>query len=330
MKLFVYFLLAYCCCQFCFVVNAHLLPDELLTDDAEILEREKRDGFFNRLFSLFKNNDEEEEEKENAEVFHEDQENNFMQDVPLPSFGINFVDMNTPALSSERSTVSTSPILSLQTSTQDISSSPSISGMISTLPLKSTPMLTTSPTVIAMSSIMTTQILSSNISVSSTVSSGASILSTLSSTIQPTAATHISAPMSTISSPSTSTNFIQPTPSKSLSSTSVKEEMVGMQMLLAAPRLPDEQGYGNVLAQEQKNKQDEAEVKSIQFVLSNLLIPVMSGLFGALCVTVVILVIKCVRRRRMRQVRYYGGKPESTLYGLDHMGLLSDMSSDEE
>jgi len=98
------------------------------------------------------------------------------------------------------------------------------------------------------------------------------------------------------------------------------------------PRLPDEKGYGGeVYAQApQLDEQEDHGAKGMRVVMSSMFVPVMSGLFGALCVALVVSIMKCVRRRRLKKIKYYGGKPESRLYGLDHMGLLSDMSSDEE
>ena len=46
----------------------------------------------------------------------------------------------------------------------------------------------------------------------------------------------------------------------------------------------------------------------MRVVLSSMFVPVMSGLLGALCVALVISIMKCVRRRRLKKIKYYGGK----------------------
>ena len=66
--------------------KAHLLPDDLPTDDAEQLEREKRSGgFFDRIFKSFpwfkKNNEQETEEEEEDKNNNDRNEDPIVQDV---------------------------------------------------------------------------------------------------------------------------------------------------------------------------------------------------------------------------------------------------------
>lgn len=95
-----------------------------------------------------------------------------------------------------------------------------------------------------------------------------------------------------------------------------------------AGRIADERGYGNDIAKEQVG--EEMDVKNMRFMYASVLVPVMSGLVGALLITFGILIFKCMKRKKLKRVRYYGNKPGSGLYRLDQIGLLSDMSSDEE
>eukprot|EP00112_Aurelia_sp_Birch-Aquarium-sp1_P016190 Seg3650.1 transcript_id=Seg3650.1/GoldUCD/mRNA.D3Y31 product="hypothetical protein" protein_id=Seg3650.1/GoldUCD/D3Y31 len=96
-------------------------------------------------------------------------------------------------------------------------------------------------------------------------------------------------------------------------------ETSGTQM----PVLPDEKGYGGMEPTAIKNE------KSIGFVYINILLPIVSGITGALFITFAIMLFRCCRRRRLKQVRYFGGKPTSDFVQLDRMNLLTD-SSDED
>lgn len=93
-------------------------------------------------------------------------------------------------------------------------------------------------------------------------------------------------------------------------------------------RLPDERAFVEGLGRQGLG--EDIDVKNFRFMYASVLVPVMSGLVGALLITFGILIFKCVKRRRMKKVRYYGAKPGSGLYRLDQIGLLSDMSSDED
>ena len=115
-----YLLLALCFCLLYSPIytKAHLLPDELLTDDAEQLEREKRSGFFDRIlksFPWFKKNEnnEEEDTTENKESINNNVEDPIVQDVlnddditasfpafDMPDLNMHFKDISS---SSERS-----------------------------------------------------------------------------------------------------------------------------------------------------------------------------------------------------------------------------------
>lgn len=80
-------LVALCICLVCspLYTNSHLLPDDLLTDDAEQLERERRSGgFFDRILKVFpwfnKKTDENEEENEDEDITKTAGENNKIED----------------------------------------------------------------------------------------------------------------------------------------------------------------------------------------------------------------------------------------------------------
>lgn len=314
------------------IIRAGLLPDELLTDDAEILEREKRDGFFERLFKtfpLFKQDEEKDEEPQDEIEFA-------VPEFVMPNLEVKLTEKSSsipPILSTMRSSaLFTSPTLKLQTSTQSMTPT-----MTQPSFFTSTPSLVTSTSRLnSTSSLMMTSTLSitkssESTNMPSTSVDATSVVGSLSTTMQSPATLHISIPKATVFSSSINSS-IQPTTSgKPRSSTYKSGPIYDLEFVLAAPRLPDEKGYGNVLGKEQIMKGEESrEVKSTRFFISNLFVPIMSGLFGAFCISLVIMMIKCIRKRKLQKIRYYGGKPDTRLYGLDHMGLLSDMSSDEE
>jgi len=93
-------------------------------------------------------------------------------------------------------------------------------------------------------------------------------------------------------------------------------------------RLADERGFGDSLVKEEIA--EDMDVKNIRFMYAGVLVPVMSGLAGALMITFGILAYRCMKRKKLKRVRYYGAKPASGLYRLDQIGLLSELSSDEE
>lgn len=94
------------------------------------------------------------------------------------------------------------------------------------------------------------------------------------------------------------------------------------------PHIIDGTGFGDNLGIQQIG--EDIDVKNIRFMYASVLVPVMSGLIGALVITFGILIFRCIKRKKLKRVRYYGAKPGFGLYRLDQMGLLSDMSSDEE
>lgn len=308
------------------IIRAGLLPDELLTDDAEILEREKRDGFFERLFKtfpLFKQDDEKDDEPQ-------DEIELAVPDFIMPNLEVKLAEKSSsipPILSTMRS----SALFSSPTSAQSMTPTMTRQSFFTSTPslVTSTSRLNSTSSLIMTSTLSITKS-SESTNMPSTSVDATSVVSSLFSTMQPPAALHTSIPQATVFSSSINSS-IQPTTSvKPRSSTYKNGPIYDLEFVLAAPRLPDEKGYGNVLAQEQRKGEESSEVKSTRFFVSNLFVPIMSGLFGAFCISLVIMMIKCIRKRKLQKIRYYGGKPETRLYGLDNMGLLSDMSSDEE
>ncbi|XP_065661365.1 uncharacterized protein LOC100211932 isoform X2 [Hydra vulgaris] len=93
-------------------------------------------------------------------------------------------------------------------------------------------------------------------------------------------------------------------------------------------RLPDENGYGNSL--ESKEKDKENKDKNFRYLYSYIIIPIMSGVIGALTITFVILLYNCIKKRKLKKVRYYGAENVSDFYRLDQINLLSTSSSDED
>ncbi|XP_002154996.1 uncharacterized protein LOC100211932 isoform X1 [Hydra vulgaris] len=93
-------------------------------------------------------------------------------------------------------------------------------------------------------------------------------------------------------------------------------------------RLPDENGYGSSL--ESKEKDKENKDKNFRYLYSYIIIPIMSGVIGALTITFVILLYNCIKKRKLKKVRYYGAENVSDFYRLDQINLLSTSSSDED
>ena len=69
--------------------------------------------------------------------------------------------------------------------------------------------------------------------------------------------------------------------------------------------------------------------KRMHFIYINVLLPLASGLLGALFIILLIMLYKCCRRRRLRTVKYFGGKPNVDFMKLaQEMNLLPDSDSD--
>merc|ERR1719354_1051968 len=164
--------------------------------------------------------------------------------------------------------------------------------------------------------------------------SSRSSISILNSTFAPSAS--VASLMSVSDEVATVGSSIATTPSVGgASSTTSGEPLLNMMIMSGepelrlqeyGPRLPDERTFADGIGR----PGEDIEVKNIRFMYASVLVPVMSGLVGALLITFGIMLFKCVKRRRLKKVRYYGAKPGSGLYRLDQIGLLSDMSSDED
>ena len=222
------------------LVEPHLLPDELLTDDAEQLEREKRDGFFERLFKtfpLFKHDNDEEEtatpdEEEKSEkvqdVINDDDVAASFEGYRIPEFEIPLgADISaTPSLMQD-STTRSENVSTFETAT------PMTSSMLVVVPTSSIQVASVGLSL-------------SNSSVSSTINSSSAIqLLSTTPTYTQTVSVHTSVPKPTVSLD------IQPTPSQSVQlSTSYGDPIVNGPIydmkLLLSPKLPDERGYADV------------------------------------------------------------------------------------
>jgi len=224
-------------CSSLLVTESHLLPDELLTDDAEQLEREKRDGFFERLFKtfpLFKHEESEEEqqsEKVQDVIDDDDVADSFVGSYQLPELDVRGGDiLATPSLvqdSTRSENMFTVPTSNSQSSTNS----------------ESTHVIVSSSMIQNLSSVM------SFASTSNTINSSAEIimLNTSSAAISTQGfPAHTSVPKPTMSFD------IQPTPLQSMQlSTSYSKPtrngpFYDVEMLLT-PKLPDEREYANIL-----------------------------------------------------------------------------------
>lgn len=305
---------------------AHLLPEDSISDDAEQLNREKRDDSIN-IFKTFPfvdvgpaqvmlqdeddPNDIEEEEEE-IEMLRTASSSKSLV-LPTPSVRTASV-VPTATIFASNQTSAVKPMLTSTLSATINSSIPSPYFSASLFSLISAQKTLLGPS----SSTITLRI-------SPTASSKIPALMTSSSTYP--------AASSVVTNTATSPAVIKPSPVKieavTPSASEVIEPMIKMMIMSAeGPQIPNEIGYGDEIERAQTG--EEAEIKNIRFLYSNILLPVLSGLFGALLITVGIVIYRYIRRRNLKKVRYYGGKPAAGLYRLDHMSLLSDMSSDEE
>lgn len=92
------------------------------------------------------------------------------------------------------------------------------------------------------------------------------------------------------------------------------------------PVLPDENNFSkpDYVPPEIEN------AKGVGFVYINILLPILSGITGALLITFAIMLFRCCRRRKLKRVRYFGGTPKSDFVRLDRMNLLTDTSDEDE
>eukprot|EP00794_Sanderia_malayensis_P020085 gene20085-22055_t len=92
------------------------------------------------------------------------------------------------------------------------------------------------------------------------------------------------------------------------------------------PTLPDEKGFGDTVYKLPTTNKE----KEVSFVYLNILLPIVSGIAGALLITFSIMLFRCCRRRKLKKVRYFGGKPSSDFVRLDKMNLLTDTSDEDD
>ncbi|XP_057316389.1 uncharacterized protein LOC130657423 [Hydractinia symbiolongicarpus] len=310
----------------CIFTWAHLLPEDSISDDAEQLNREKRDDSIN-IFKTFPfldvgpaqvmlqdeddSNDIDEEEEE-IEMLRTASSSKSLV-LPTPSVRTAFVVPTATIFASNQTSAvqPTTPMLTTLSATIN----------------SNIPSPYFSASLFSLISVQKTLLRPSNstLRISPTASSEIAALMTSSSTYPAASSVVTNTPTSpTIIKPS-SVKIEAVTPSAS----EVIEPMIKMMIMSAeGPQIPNEIGYGDEIERAQTG--EEAEIKNIRFLYSTIFLPVLSGLFGALLITVGIVIYRYIRRRNLKKVRYYGGKPAAGLYRLDHMSLLSDMSSDEE
>lgn len=108
------------------------------------------------------------------------------------------------------------------------------------------------------------------------------------------------------------------------------ERKVGEQLFLReGPVLPDETHMGDGLRGSLQSEQ--VLYKDIGFMYSSVLVPVLSALCGALVIVFGLLVYRCLVRRKLRKVRYYGSKTNADFIKLaQQMNLLSESESEYE
>ena len=226
---------------FCFlylplVTKTHLLPEDLISDDAEQLEREKRDGFFERIFSFFNKHDKDEEELEKEEESQNEKVQDVLKDdditasfpgYSMPDIDLPFTDSSTRATLYTDSTSEAKP--TSHTSTiQNTNMASESSSLGSIQKVSPTATLKLSKTIQMRSSVQATPYIS---------------LST-------EAMAHTKIPEPTSSQFIRSSINISPTPSRTIEilSTSMVESLpafVDMKVVLG-PKIPDERAYGDV------------------------------------------------------------------------------------
>ncbi|XP_066933092.1 uncharacterized protein [Clytia hemisphaerica] len=265
---------SYAILLFCFyflylplVAKTHLLPEDLISDDAEQLEREKRDGFFERIFSFFNNKHEKEEEE--LEKEEDESQNEKVQDVlkddditasfrgySLPEINLPFTDSSTRETLFTDSTWEAKPTsytstlqnTKIFTESTQVGSSSSMS-----LPTLKLSTAKTPKTIQMLNSVQATPYIASSTEVM----------------------THTKIPEPTSSQFIRSSIKISPTPSRTIeiSTTSMAElpAFVDMNVVLAdGPRIPDERAYGDVFAQApQENTVEKSAQAKVGDILSS-------------------------------------------------------------
>jgi len=328
------------------VLGNHL-PEDKLRDDGVALVREKRDNFIDRILK-------------SIPFFHMGSPANVLEEEPVEPFDDDDAaaddddddDGATPSLSSMPATAVTSSFVPLRSSmalsaSVPISSTPWTDEVKQNVVMSTDSIVSITPSMVAMiqtspailnsalktsSVVGTTSTMETRELLNSFMSANAPVDAILNSTTAPSAS--IATLMSASGVIATSRSSIATTVSMT---TDDSEPVIKMMIMSGEPelqvqdypsRLPDERAFVEGLGRQGVG--EDIDVKNIRFMYASVLVPVMSGLVGALLITFGILLFKCVKRRRLKKVRYYGAKPGSGLYRLDQIGLLSDMSSDED
>lgn len=345
MNMFFYFIVL-----FIYLTHGHLLPEDSLTDNEEQLNREKRDNFLDSILKTipFFNPTAAEQQEEEEPVDPNDDD---VIITPLLSSlstspSTSLVSMTTTTVNTSSSIVATSAGITLSAT---IVPSPTlfsslISSNISVLQTSTfKSMLTVSSSSYNMSSSIR---ITPRLAISSTSLSMTSVPSSIFRvnvsrstlmTVKESETSHTKLPSLTypsvksvaklFASASQVTSSIRMSASTTSPAREASETIISMVIMPAEAGLPNEKGYGDQLDLDVRSDKD---MKNIKFIYRNVLIPIMSGIFGALLITFSIIIYKCVRRRKLQKIRYYGGKSTAGLYRLDHMSLLSDDSSDED
>lgn len=346
MNMFFYFIVL-----FIYLTHGHLLPEDSLTDNEEQLNREKRDNFLDSILKTipFFNPTAAEQQEEEEPV---DPNDDYVIITPLltslstsPSTPI--VSMTTTTANTSSSILATSAgitlsativpsptlfsslissnISVLQTSTFKSVFTVSSSSYNRSSSIRITPRLAISSTSLSMTSVP-----SSTFRVNVSRSTLMTVIESETSHTKLPSLTYpsVKSVAKLFASASKVTSSISMSASTTSPAREASETIISMVIMPAeAGLLPNEKGYGDQLDLDVRSDKD---MKNIKFIYRNVLIPIMSGIFGALLITFGIIIYKCVRRRKLQKMRYYGGKSTAGLYRLDHMSLLSDDSSDED
>lgn len=333
-------------CYVTTVVGNHLPEDSKLRDDGVALVREKRDNFIDRILKsipfFHMSSPVNALDEEQVEPFNDDDDDAADDDddddgttpsvspMPLsssfaPVRSSMILSATVPVTSTPWSDQSRQSVVMSTDSVVSIASSPlppSTAAMIQTTPAIMNSVVMTSSEV-NMGEMSTGELLDSFMSVNAAKDT------MLNFSFAPSAS--IATVMSVSGVMATARSSIATTVSATTDDT---EPVIKMMIMSGEPALrvqdygSSERGFVEGLGRQGVG--EDIDVKNIRFMYASVLVPVMSGLVGALLITFGILIFKCVKRRRLKKVRYYGAKPGSGLYRLDQIGLLSDMSSDEE
>jgi len=330
------------------VLGNHL-PEDKLRDDGVALVREKRDNFIDRILKsipfFHMSSPTNVLEEEQVEPFANEDDDDAADDDDDDDVNTTLTPLLMSTVMASFTTVPSSVVMSanLPISATPYSDAAKQSVLMSTDSISSTPVLvdSTPPSSLPTTEmIQTTPAIFNSVAMTSAMSTGELLESFMSANAPPTDAgrNSTSAQSASIASMMSVSGVVAASPSSIASTVSAfddTEPVIKMMIMAGEPalrvqdygaRLPDERGFSDGIG---RNDED-IDVKNIRFMYASVLVPVMSGLVGALLITFGILIFKCVKRRRLKKVRYYGAKPGSGLYRLDQIGLLSDMSSDEE